>query len=174
MGNSSTKEARGSGRSRPGSPRVATTAAADSSQPTTHTPVDRLLQDAYGVSGRTGRLGGRSTSRTDLNFFGFGDRSEAAAEQRRETKQEREAAKAEKERLAREKEREKSLLEEHVDGGYLVTLGTYTGPEDFNKSIVRQLQVMRCSLGVHDYVANKQNTDRASACALLERPERSQ
>jgi hypothetical protein len=147
MGNSSTKEARAPGRSRPETPRHASSATAtEASQATASTPVDRLLQDAYGISARPGRLGGRSTSRTDLTFFGFGDRSEAAAEQRRETKQEREAAKAEKERLAREKEREKSLLEEHVDGGYLVTLGTYTGPEDFNKSIVRQLQVMSRSL----------------------------
>lgn len=39
------------------------------------------------------------------------------------------------------KERERSMREEGVDGGYLVTLGVYTGTEDFNKSIVRQLQV---------------------------------
>lgn len=38
-------------------------------------------------------------------------------------------------------ERERSLKEEGVDGGYLVTLGTYTGPEDFSKPIVRQLMV---------------------------------
>jgi hypothetical protein len=47
----------------------------------------------------------------------------------------------EKERVARIKERERSLKEEHVDGGYLVTMGVYTGHEDFNKSIVRQLMV---------------------------------
>ncbi|KAG7286402.1 hypothetical protein NEMBOFW57_008711 [Staphylotrichum longicolle] len=35
------------------------------------------------------------------------------------------------------------MKEEHVDGGYLVTLGTYTSPEDFNKQIVRQLQIER-------------------------------
>jgi hypothetical protein len=61
--------------------------------------------------------------------------------ERRETKQEREARRLEKERVARIKERERSMKEEHVDGGYLVTLGTYTGPEDFNKQVVRQLQV---------------------------------
>jgi hypothetical protein len=33
------------------------------------------------------------------------------------------------------------LKEEGVDGGYLVTLGTYTGTEDFSKPIVRQLMV---------------------------------
>lgn len=63
------------------------------------------------------------------------------AENRRETKQEREARKLEKEKQARLKERERSLREESVDGGYLVTLGTYTGLEDFSKPTVRQLQV---------------------------------
>lgn len=60
---------------------------------------------------------------------------------RRETKQEREARRAERERLAREKERERSMREESVDGGYLVTQGVYTGSEDFNKWVVRQLMV---------------------------------
>lgn len=35
------------------------------------------------------------------------------------------------------------MREEHVDGGYLVTMGTYVGAEDFNKQIVRQLQIER-------------------------------
>lgn len=33
------------------------------------------------------------------------------------------------------------MLEEHVDGGYLVTQGVYVGVEDFNKAVVRQLMV---------------------------------
>lgn len=33
------------------------------------------------------------------------------------------------------------MQEEGVDGGYLVTLGTYIGPEDYSKPVVRQLQV---------------------------------
>jgi len=33
------------------------------------------------------------------------------------------------------------MREEHVDGGFLVTMGIYKGREDFNKTIVRQLQV---------------------------------
>lgn len=86
---------------------------------------------------------------TDLSFLGLGhgptgrerDRSDAPYE-RRETRQEREARRLEKERVARLKEREDSLREEHVDGGYLVTLGTYIGPEDFSKTVVRQLQVL--------------------------------
>lgn len=35
------------------------------------------------------------------------------------------------------------MREEGVDGGYLVTLGTYTGPEDYSKPVVRQLQIER-------------------------------
>lgn len=42
------------------------------------------------------------------------------------------------------KECERSMKEEHVDGGYLVTQGVYTGPEDFNKAVVRQLMVGYC------------------------------
>jgi hypothetical protein len=77
-------------------------------------------------------------------LFGLGnhpERDPAAPEARKETKAEREARKLEKERAAREKERERSVKEEGVDGGYLVTMGVYTGPEDFSKAIVRQLQV---------------------------------
>lgn len=42
------------------------------------------------------------------------------------------------------KDREKSIREESVDGGYLVTMGVYVGPEDYSKEVVRQIQV-RCS-----------------------------
>lgn len=62
-------------------------------------------------------------------------------EHRRETRQEREARRLERESAARVKERERSMREEHVDGGYLVTQGVYTGTEDFNKVVVRQLMV---------------------------------
>jgi len=98
---------------------------------------DRLVQNLYGSSRS------RGGSRPDLSFLHLGNSSdrEQTPPERRETKQEREARKAEKEKLLREKEREKSLKEEGVDGGFLVTLGVYTGPEDFNKQIVRQLQV---------------------------------
>jgi hypothetical protein len=102
-----------------------------------HAAAERLNAHIY--SSRQGR-----GSRPDLSFLGITrDRESqtAAPDKPRETKQEREARKVEKERQARLKERERSLREEHVDGGYLVTLGTYTGPEDFNKGIVRQLQV---------------------------------
>lgn len=69
-----------------------------------------------------------------------GSRGETSHE-RRETKAEREARRLERERVNRIKERERSLREESVDGGYLVTLGVYVGPEDFSKPVVRQLQV---------------------------------
>ena len=72
---------------------------------------------------------------------GSNDRDPSVLETRRETRQEREARKLEKERVNRAKERDRSLREEHVDAGCLVTLGTYVGPEDFSKSTVRQLQV---------------------------------
>ena len=65
----------------------------------------------------------------------------AGLENRKETKQEREVRKLERERIARAKERERSIRDEHVDGGYLVTQGVYTGIEDYNKGVVRQLMV---------------------------------
>jgi hypothetical protein len=84
-------------------------------------------------------------SRQNLSFLHLGSSSRGdqarTEEPRRETKQEREVRKRDKERLARENERERSMKEEGVDGGYLVTLGTYVGPEDFNKTVVRQLMV---------------------------------
>jgi hypothetical protein len=86
--------------------------------------------------------GTRSRHRGESNLFGSGqDRNSDAPEPRRETKVERDARRADRERQARLKEREWSMREESVDGGYLVTLGTYTGAEDFNKPIVRQLIV---------------------------------
>lgn len=68
-------------------------------------------------------------------------RDTAGLENRRETKQEREARRLQREKVNREKERERSMREENVDGGFLVTQGVYTGTEDYNKPIVRQLMV---------------------------------
>ncbi|XDG06447.1 hypothetical protein ABKA04_006062 [Annulohypoxylon sp. FPYF3050] len=70
-------------------------------------------------------------------------RHQDAPFEHRETKQEKEARRLERERVARLKERERSMREEHVDGGYLVTMGIYTASEDFNKPVVRQLQIER-------------------------------
>lgn len=81
-----------------------------------------------------------------LNIRGGGGETaerDPALEPRRETKAEREARKLEKERVLRAQERERSIREEGVDGGFLVTLGVYTGPEDFSKPTVRQLQIER-------------------------------
>ncbi|OJD33135.1 c2h2 zinc finger protein [Diplodia corticola] len=91
-------------------------------------------------SSRSGR-----SSRPDLSFLGINTSSDRDPPEftRRETRAEREARKREKERILREQERERSVREEGVDGGYLVTLGTYTGPEDFSKSTVRQLMIER-------------------------------
>ncbi|KAK5169660.1 SNF1-interacting protein [Saxophila tyrrhenica] len=138
MGNSSSKERRAG---QPSNARHASErpAAPEQSAPAPQAPAERLITEIY--SSRTGR-----GSRPDLPFLSLGrDRGEAPAapERPRETKQEREARKVEKERQARLKERERSIKEEGVDGGYLVTLGTYTGPEDFNKGVVRQLQIER-------------------------------
>lgn len=133
-------------------------------------------------------------SRGDLNFLGLASSSGARERHRhredapfehKETRAEREARRLERERANRLKERERSLKEEHVDGGYLVTLGTYTGPEDFNKQVVRQLQV-----GSHDSrtplppyppslspsTVNRSPrdccADRAQDCSILARPQR--
>ena len=93
----------------------------------------------------------------------------AGLENRKETKQEREARKLERERIARVKERERSMREEHVDGGFLVTQGVYTGIEDFNKGVVRQLMVQSflliVSRGTHGI------SDREAYCPVLERPQ---
>lgn len=97
---------------------------------------------------RGSRLRSRS-SRNDIgSLLGIGPSTSSRTEtshERRETKAEREARRLERERINRVKEREKSLREEHVDGGYLVTMGVYVGVEDFTKPVVRQLQVRRCT-----------------------------
>lgn len=138
MGNSSSKDsgshshhtARRS--SEPTSPSVATSQA-------NH---DRLVTQIYGA--RPSGNGSSRGSRHDLSFLHLGrNRAEEQPqpERVRETRQEKEARRTERERQARLKERERSMLEENVDGGFLVTLGTYIGPEDYSKPVVRQLQV---------------------------------
>ncbi|KAF3926930.1 hypothetical protein ABW20_dc0106623 [Dactylellina cionopaga] len=67
------------------------------------------------------------------------EREEGPYKSREERRAEKEAEK----KKEREKERERSMAEESVDGGYLVTVGVYTGPEDYNLKIVRQLQIER-------------------------------
>ena len=148
MGNNSTKESRSSAavHTRPVSRRNGHPAGAGggSAAPSNQPSGDPALLTPQVYSSQAGR-----GSRPDLSFLRIGhsgDRDAAQPEARRETKAEREARKLERERIAREKERERSVREEGVDGGYLVTLGTYTGPEDFSKPVVRQLMVRRREL----------------------------
>lgn len=97
---------------------------------------------------------------------GTHDNDMSGLEGRRESKQERDARKLERERVNRERDRQRSMREEHVDGGYLVTQGVYTGIEDYNKGIVRQLMVdcFSVSTSVTDMCL-----DRTSGCSFLER-----
>lgn len=136
MGNSQTKEARGSASRGSDSTSIAPR------QDGQANAADPSLRPVYASRQRRG-------SRHDFSFLGIGgnsDQDASSLEARRETKQEREARKAEKERAARLKERERSMKEENVDGGYLVTQGVYVGAEDFNKGIVRQLMVSCATL----------------------------
>ncbi|KAM3077630.1 SNF1-interacting protein [Clarireedia jacksonii] len=125
MGNSSTKESRG----------------LDSPSGSGHRHHDggpASPSDRNPYTSRTGR-----GSRLNLASIGLGSGSNNEVPERRETKAEIKAKKLERERAARIVERERSIREEHVDGGYLVTMGVYTGPEDFNKQVVRQLMIER-------------------------------
>ncbi|KAH9825529.1 c2h2 zinc finger protein [Teratosphaeria destructans] len=140
MGNSSSKDDRKAAHARPGPRHTSSSAAHDdrTQQSQALTAADGQVYGSRGGNGSSGRA-----SRLDLSSL-LRDRSDDKPTERpRETRQEREARKKERERQARVKERERSLKEESIDGGYLVTLGTYTGPEDFNKGIVRQLQIER-------------------------------
>jgi glycine/D-amino acid oxidase-like deaminating enzyme len=135
MGNSQTKEVRGHGSS--------TSRLGGTTSPTTPQDGQTNGSEASSRPGHSSRQR-RGSRGPDFSFLGIGtnsDQDPALSEQRRETKVERDARKAEKEKAARLKERERSMKEEHVDGGYLVTQGVYVGTEDFNKATVRQLMV---------------------------------
>ncbi|KAL9048009.1 MAG: hypothetical protein Q9206_006308, partial [Seirophora lacunosa] len=141
MGNASTKEQREGRRPRQLDRRsISSPLSSGPNSPANPPSAESSSHQVY--SSRAGRR-----SRPDLSaLLGLGSHSGESAnslETRRETKQEREARKLEKERIARLKERERSMREEHVDGGYLVTQGVYTGIEDFDKATVRQLMVER-------------------------------
>jgi hypothetical protein len=138
MGNSSSKD---SG-SHSHNPARRSSEPTSPSLPSSQANHDRLVTQIYGA--RPSGNGSSRGSRHDLSFLHLG-RSRAEEqpqpERVRETRQEKEARRTERERQARLKERERSMLEENVDGGFLVTLGTYIGPEDYSKPVVRQLQV---------------------------------
>ncbi|KZM27021.1 SNF1-interacting protein [Ascochyta rabiei] len=145
MGNSQGKESQPPSRGhvrRSSAQAIATSPTAAPSGPSGSVP-ERAASGVGLYSARSGR-----GSRHDLSFLGIGGGAtnperDPALEPRRETKAEREARKLEKERVLRAQERERSIKEEGVDGAFLVTLGTYTGPEDFSKPTVRQLQIER-------------------------------
>lgn len=140
MGNTAAKEAR------PGEPVVSSSSSRHhrSSIAPAFDPSAGSSRDQQ--SGSSSRLRNRA-SRNDIGtLLGIGQsasqsRSGETTHERRETKAEREARRLEREKVNRIKERERSLKEESVDGGYLVTMGVYVGPEDFSKQGVRQLQV---------------------------------
>ncbi|KAH0614452.1 uncharacterized protein H6S33_000088 [Morchella sextelata] len=86
---------------------------------------------------------GRSRHNLESSLFGLGLTSRETRERDREAEKEaREQRKIEREK-ERLKERERSLREESVDGGFLVTQGVYTGVEDFKDKIVRHLMIER-------------------------------
>jgi hypothetical protein len=137
MGNSQGKESQPAPR---GHARRPSAHVSNPASPTTAAPSAIVSHERSGSGVYSSR-----TNRGSTSFLGIGSSTteprDPALEPRRETKAEREARKLEKERVIRGQERERSLREEGVDGGFLVTLGVYTGPEDFSKPTVRQLQV---------------------------------
>lgn len=158
MGNNNGKESRTSGDRRSGE-------SATRSPPSSGFSFGLNSGSGDGSSRLYSSRDGRS-SRNNLGIFGSSGPSEREADPhgpRRETRQEREARKLEKERRNRALEREQSMKEEHVDGGYLVTLGTYVGVEDFSKPTVRKLQV--CLLPI-PFVLQKSLTMRSSWSAV--------
>ncbi|KAL8991131.1 MAG: hypothetical protein Q9169_007938, partial [Polycauliona sp. 2 TL-2023] len=138
MGNNSTKEQRAEGR-RPrhlDPNRLSSPSSSGPNSPSVASPGASSSQPIY--SSRGGR-GSRPDLSALLGLVNHADEDAPSVETRKETKQEREARKLEKDRTIRRKERERSMRGEHVDGGYLVTQGVYTGIEDFDKAGVRQL-----------------------------------
>ncbi|KAI9741698.1 MAG: SNF1-interacting protein [Cirrosporium novae-zelandiae] len=141
MGNSATKEQRPSfspTHSRPGSYRPSHSPGPSSSLGSR--PQDSSTLISPPRNRRESRVPNLSLT-SDRNVSR--DPDLAGMEDRKETRAEREARKREKERVARLAERERSMKEESVDGGFLVTQGVYVGPEDFNKQVVRQLMIER-------------------------------
>ncbi len=141
MGNSATKEQRSSAsRLQPGDAAQLSSPAGSGPDPSLFSPPSDRNPSHPVYNVRTGR-GSRPDISTILDIRSGPPPDMPTLENRRASKQEREARKLDAERAAREKEREKSMKKEHVDGGYLVTQGVYTGTEDYNKGVVRQLMV---------------------------------
>ena len=128
-------------RLRSGSRRASSTTASGPESPSSIPPPGPQQQLPM-YSSRSGR--GSQSNLSSLLGLGHGndrERDTEVLEARRESKQERDQRRLERDRANREKERARSMRDENVDGGYLVTQGVYTGLEDFNKYIVRQLMV---------------------------------
>lgn len=154
MGNSSTKEARPQSRN-------------DNQN---RTPDQDPSQSDAGAARSTLQPQRGSRGRHEGSFLGLvGASATRDTDARKETRQERDARRAKKEAAARLRERERSLREESVDGGYLVTLGTYTGPEDFSKPTVRQLMVRNAMSRL--YECRLTVTARAAHCSILARSQ---
>jgi len=135
MGNSQTKEARG-----PASQE-------HSAGPSGYRNDPSNSQEHAGRASRR-EMNPRRGSRPDISSLlslglGGSDPDVSSLEARRESKAEREQRRQEKEKQARLKERERSMREEGVEAGYLVTMGVYVGIEDFSKPLVRQLMIER-------------------------------
>ncbi|KAI5299325.1 hypothetical protein KEM56_003331, partial [Ascosphaera pollenicola] len=148
MGNASTKEARVvfDANGRPvvqnfHSASSSSSAAAAAAAPTTSssTPAASRRPHLSSASSRQSR----STRSEPSTLLGIDLGPAHQVAPRKETRQDREARKREKELALRREERERSIAEEHVDGGYLVALGIYIGHEDWNKKIVRRLIIER-------------------------------
>lgn len=102
-----------------------------------------LLSSGGAGSSESYSARGRSRHNIESSLFGLGLTSRETRERDREAEKEaREQRKIEREK-ERLKERERSLREESVDGGFLVTQGVYTGVEDFKDKIVRHLMIER-------------------------------
>lgn len=112
------------------------------------------------LTGGVGGVGGSSSRREHREREREREREEDDAPfQSRETRAEREQRRLNKERQMRAIERERSMTEEHVDGGFLVATGIYPAAEDWDHSVVRQLQVSEptwrhgdCCIGIQRHL----------------------
>ncbi|KAK6346333.1 SNF1-interacting protein [Orbilia blumenaviensis] len=144
MGNTSTKESRGA--SPP--PHHQHRNSRSFSGPSSSSAYTPDMERAGTSSLRLGRRHRGENFEAALLGLSISQHREREREREREegpykTREERRAEKEAERRKEREKERERSMAEESVDGGYLVTVGVYTGPEDYNLKVVRQLQIER-------------------------------
>ncbi|KAK6524939.1 SNF1-interacting protein [Arthrobotrys megalospora] len=146
MGNTSTKESRGASPPPHHHHRNSRSFSGPSSSSTYAPEMERAGSSSLRL-GRRHRGENFEAALLGLSISQHRDREREREREREEgpykTREERRAEKEAERRKEREKERERSMAEESVDGGYLVTVGVYTGPEDYNLKVVRQLQIER-------------------------------